>query len=116
MTGNVAVGVNGSPESVAAVRWAAREAALRAVALRIIHVREWRVPPERLEHVAAWGSTRDGPVPPERSREYEELLQQAARVAEQAEPGLAVVAEELAGEGLAHRALLAELETPGKDP
>ncbi|MFF9689442.1 universal stress protein [Streptomyces sp. NPDC014623] len=113
MTGNVAVGANGSPESLAAVRWAAREAALRAVALRIIHVQEWPVPPERLEHVAAWGSTREGPVPPERSRQYEELLQRAAGVAEQAEPGLAIVAEELVGEGLAHRALLAELETPG---
>ncbi|MET8172238.1 universal stress protein [Streptomyces clavifer] len=113
MTGNVAVGVNGSAESFAAVRWAAREAALRAVPLRILHVREWPVPPERLEHVAAWGSTREGPVPPERSRQYGELLQQAAGVAEEAEPGLAVVAEELAGEGRAHRALLAELETPG---
>lgn len=114
MTGTVAVGVNESPESVAAVRWAAREAALRAVALRIIHVQEWPVSPERLEHVAAWGSTREGPVPPERSRQYEELLQQAAGVAEQAEPGLAVVAQELVGEeGLAPEALLAELATPG---
>ncbi|WP_103516728.1 universal stress protein [Streptomyces sp. SM10] len=113
MTGNVAVGVNGSPESVAAVRWAAREAALRGVSLRVIHVQERPVPPERLEHVAEWSSTPEGPVPPERSRQYEDLLQQAAGVAEQAEPGLAVVAEELVGEGLAPRALLAELETPG---
>lgn len=38
----VAVGVDGSPESLAAAEWAADEAALRGLALRIVYAREWR--------------------------------------------------------------------------
>ncbi|MEU7496451.1 universal stress protein [Streptomyces griseofuscus] len=40
MTRTVAAGLDGSPESRAAVEWAAREAALRDLPLRILHVRE----------------------------------------------------------------------------
>ncbi|GLX53090.1 hypothetical protein Shyhy01_60400 [Streptomyces hygroscopicus subsp. hygroscopicus] len=40
MTRTVTAGLDGSPESRAAVEWAAREAALRDLPLRILHVRE----------------------------------------------------------------------------
>ncbi|QNS02981.1 universal stress protein [Streptomyces xanthii] len=40
MTAQVTVGLDGSPESVAAARWAAREAVLREVPLRLAHVVE----------------------------------------------------------------------------
>ncbi|MFM9373199.1 universal stress protein [Streptomyces sp. Da 82-17] len=41
MTAQVTVGVDGSQESLAAARWAAREAVLREVPLRLVHVEEW---------------------------------------------------------------------------
>ncbi|MFE9634104.1 universal stress protein [Streptomyces sp. NPDC006463] len=41
MTAQVMVGVNGSPESLAAVAWAAHEAALRHVPLCLLHVEDW---------------------------------------------------------------------------
>ncbi|MCQ4084808.1 universal stress protein [Streptomyces sp. RB6PN25] len=37
----VSVGLNGSPESVAAAHWAAREARLRGVPLRLVYAWEW---------------------------------------------------------------------------
>jgi nucleotide-binding universal stress UspA family protein len=40
----ILVGVDGSPASVAAVRWAAREAQLRGMWIHVVHVREQRVP------------------------------------------------------------------------
>jgi nucleotide-binding universal stress UspA family protein len=36
----IVVGVNGSPESVAALRWACREASLRGAEVHVVHVRE----------------------------------------------------------------------------
>ncbi len=41
MKHHVTVGVNGSPESRAATRWGAREAALRQVPLRLVHAVDW---------------------------------------------------------------------------
>ncbi|MEU8677751.1 universal stress protein [Streptomyces sp. NPDC048560] len=46
MSGFVTVGLDGSPESLAATEWAAREAELRGLPLRIVYVREWPVTPE----------------------------------------------------------------------
>jgi nucleotide-binding universal stress UspA family protein len=43
-TGRILVGVDGSPASVAAVRWAAREAQLRGMRVHVVHVRDRRVP------------------------------------------------------------------------
>lgn len=40
----VAVGVDGSPESLAAADWAAREAVLRGLPLRIVHALELSTP------------------------------------------------------------------------
>lgn len=42
MSGRVVVGVDGSDESVAALRWALREASLRGASLRVLHA--WAYP------------------------------------------------------------------------
>ncbi|MDK0517858.1 universal stress protein [Streptomyces sp. ML-6] len=46
MTAQVTVGLDGSDESLAAARWAAGEAVLREVPLRLVHVEEWPNTPE----------------------------------------------------------------------
>lgn len=46
MTAQVTVGLDGSEESLAAVGWAAPEAVLREVPLRLVHVEEWPNTPE----------------------------------------------------------------------
>jgi nucleotide-binding universal stress UspA family protein len=43
-TGRILVGIDGSPASVAAVRWAGREAQLRGMQVHVIHVRDRRLP------------------------------------------------------------------------
>ncbi|MER5972295.1 universal stress protein [Streptomyces sp. NPDC002055] len=42
MTRGIVAGVDGSPESLAAAEWAGREAALRALPLRIVHAWIWQ--------------------------------------------------------------------------
>ncbi|MBT2368981.1 universal stress protein [Streptomyces sp. ISL-10] len=44
MTGHVTVGLDNSPESLAAAHWAARDAALRGADLLLVHVEEWPLP------------------------------------------------------------------------
>ncbi|CAM5262713.1 universal stress protein [Streptomyces narbonensis] len=46
MTAQVTVGLDGSAESLAAARWAAAQAVLREVPLRLVHVEEWPSLPE----------------------------------------------------------------------
>ncbi|MFF3608899.1 universal stress protein [Streptomyces sp. NPDC002463] len=46
MTAQVTVGLDGSEESLAATGWAASEALLREVPLRLVHVEEWPNTPE----------------------------------------------------------------------
>ncbi|MGW1010340.1 universal stress protein [Streptomyces termitum] len=46
MTAQVTVGLDGSEESLVAAGWAAGEAALREVPLRLVHVEEWPNTPE----------------------------------------------------------------------
>ncbi|MFJ8160077.1 universal stress protein [Streptomyces sp. NPDC096136] len=45
MNSHVAVGVDGSAEGRAAARWAAQEAVLRRVALRLVHAVDWPLDP-----------------------------------------------------------------------
>ncbi|MER5928747.1 universal stress protein [Streptomyces sp. NPDC002054] len=45
MKSHVTVGVDGSPESRAAARWAAQEAVLRQVPLRLVHAVDWPLDP-----------------------------------------------------------------------
>ncbi|WP_046776726.1 universal stress protein [Streptomyces yangpuensis] len=45
MKNHVTVGVDGSDESLAAARWAAREALLRQVPLRLVHAVDWLLDP-----------------------------------------------------------------------
>ncbi|MCX5230397.1 universal stress protein [Streptomyces sp. NBC_00233] len=46
MTAQVTVGLDGSDESLTAARWAATQAVLREVPLRLVHVQEWPNTPE----------------------------------------------------------------------
>ena len=41
-TGRILVGTDGSPASVAAVRWAGREAQLRGMRVHVVYVRDMR--------------------------------------------------------------------------
>ncbi|WP_327365570.1 universal stress protein [Streptomyces sp. NBC_01217] len=45
MDQRIVVGLDGSPESVAATHWAAREALLRGLPLHLVHAEEWSSPP-----------------------------------------------------------------------
>ncbi|MGW5418666.1 universal stress protein [Streptomyces sp. NPDC003943] len=46
MTAQVTIGLDGSEESITAAHWATREAVLREVPLRLVHVGEWPDAPE----------------------------------------------------------------------
>ncbi|MFI6785930.1 universal stress protein [Nonomuraea sp. NPDC050383] len=76
----IVVGTDGSDLAVAAVRWAARDAARRALPLRIVHVvdhRPYGVPaPDQADPGVSAG---------------ERMLRQAAGAAGECEPGVAVV-------------------------
>ncbi|MGW0752493.1 universal stress protein [Streptomyces sp. NPDC002587] len=80
MNGLVAVGLDGSAESVAAAHWAAREALLRGVPLRLVHAEEWSSPLD-ITPVASAGM---------RSRWAEALLRDAADELRERHPALAV--------------------------
>ncbi|GAA2961481.1 universal stress protein [Streptomyces argenteolus] len=97
MTGTVAVGMDGSPESFTAVEWAAREAVLRELPVHVVHVRE---SPE----VAV-----PAPLPPKDER----LLREASRGAGSGRPGMAVHTGRLIAHHLAG-ALPARAGTPGE--
>ncbi|OCC11058.1 universal stress protein [Streptomyces sp. PTY087I2] len=86
MTRHVTVGLDESPESRAAAQWAAREAALRGAALRLIHVEEWPITPEM-------------PLTSTQSlvERYETLLRETADRARRDRPGLEVTTELVQG-------------------
>ncbi|MEU5518547.1 universal stress protein, partial [Streptomyces griseoaurantiacus] len=54
MPRTIAVGLDGSPESRAAARWAAREAALRGAVVKLVHV--WQPVPEPMAQAPLLGA------------------------------------------------------------
>ncbi|QNS02318.1 universal stress protein [Streptomyces xanthii] len=86
MTAQVTVGVDGSAESLAAARWAAREAVVREVPLRLVCVEEWPGTPEM-------------PLPYARTvaERTDVLLRDEAARARRRHPGLEVFTEQARG-------------------
>ncbi|MEV6025852.1 universal stress protein [Streptomyces sp. NPDC052036] len=101
MTRPVTVGVDGSPESVAAAAWAAREAVRRDLPLRIVHTWQWQsydlAPTADRDAQAEWAR---------------QLAQEARATIVERHPGLTVTAEAVEGgsvETLVAEAAAAEL-------
>ncbi|MER6571823.1 universal stress protein [Streptomyces sp. NPDC001093] len=88
MSGTVTAGIDGSPESRAAAEWAAREALLRGVPLKIVYVRE---PVPRC--------LAENPLPaPERYQHWaDQMMRECAEVIQLCHPGITVVIEQLTG-------------------
>ncbi|ALO12497.1 UspA domain-containing protein [Streptomyces venezuelae] len=86
MTAQVTVGLDGSDESLAAARWAATQAVLREVPLRLVHVEEW---PNAPEVPLAYARTLD-----ERT---ERLMRDETERARKSHPDLEVVTEHARG-------------------
>ncbi|WP_103511543.1 universal stress protein [Streptomyces sp. SM13] len=86
MTRHVTVGLDESPEGLAAARWAAHEAALRGVPLHLVHVEEWPFTPEIPQTFTHSLVER-----------YEALLRDTADRARRDHPGLKVTTELVQG-------------------
>lgn len=81
----VTAGLNGSPESVASAHWAAREAQLRGLSLRLVYAWEWL--PEHLP-----------PTPPEPGLEQhwpDRMMGEAAKDIESRHPRLKVTVDQI---------------------
>ncbi|MFB6562790.1 universal stress protein [Streptomyces sp. NPDC056400] len=86
MDHHVTVGLDGSPESGAAARWAAREAELRDAELHLVHAEEWAVPvgvPEAAANVRRGWS--------------EALVREAADALHRVHPDLAITTHSIDG-------------------
>ncbi|MEV6113124.1 universal stress protein [Streptomyces sp. NPDC052109] len=89
MTPTVTVGLDGSSESRAAAEWAAREAALRGLPLKVVHVRE--PVPVRVGHARPLGG--------ESRRQWaEEVPREAAEGLRLRHPGIEVITDRLTGD------------------
>jgi nucleotide-binding universal stress UspA family protein len=88
MTRTVTVGLDGSPESRAAAEWAAREAALRGLPLKIVHV--WQPVPQPVAQAPLIGGET-------RQRWTEEVAREAAEGLRLRHPGVEVVTDRLTG-------------------
>ncbi|MFC8276659.1 universal stress protein [Streptomyces sp. NPDC057271] len=82
----VTVGVDGSPESIAAAEWAAHESELRGAPLLIVHADEW-----------AGAANSRGVGPGARYRRADELLAEAAEAVRRRHPALEIDTRQLAG-------------------
>ncbi|MCQ1581110.1 universal stress protein [Streptomyces parvus] len=89
MTRHVTVGLDESPEGLAAARWAAREAMLRDAPLHLVHVEEWPVTPEIPQTFTQTLVER-----------YEALLRDTADQARRHHPGLEVTTELVQGRAI----------------
>ncbi|MER6073380.1 universal stress protein [Streptomyces sp. NPDC001817] len=88
MNRTVTVGLDGSPESRAAAEWAAREAALCGLPLKIVHV--WEPVPEPVTQAPLLGGET-------RQHWTEEVPREAAEGLRLRHPGLEVVTDRLTG-------------------
>ncbi|WP_103535640.1 universal stress protein [Streptomyces sp. SM11] len=86
MTRHVTVGLDESPEGIAAAHWAAREAALRGTRWHLVHVEEWPVTPEIPQTFTESLVER-----------YEALLRDTADRARRDHPGLEVTTDLVQG-------------------
>lgn len=88
MPRTVTVGLDGSPESQAAAEWAAREAKLRGLSLRLIHV--WEPVPEPMAQAPLLGA--------ETQQHWSEKVpRESAEGLRLRHPGVEVTAEQLSG-------------------
>ncbi|MGW5699332.1 universal stress protein, partial [Streptomyces asiaticus] len=64
MPGTVTIGLDGSPESLAAADWAAREAQRRGLPLRLVHALDWHsftyAPLTGVESLTQWAERLPG--------------------------------------------------------
>ncbi|MFI9803218.1 universal stress protein [Streptomyces sp. NPDC052301] len=89
MPRTVTVGLDGSPESRAAAEWAAREARLRGLPLRLLHV--WEPAPAPVARAPLLGA--------ETLRQWlENVTREAAEGLRLSHPGVEVVTEQVAGD------------------
>ncbi|MFG2309211.1 universal stress protein [Streptomyces sp. NPDC048566] len=88
MLRTVTVGLDGSPESRAAAEWAAREAKLRGLPLKVVHV--WEPVPEPMEQAPLLGA--------ETHQHWTERIPREAREGLRLRhPGVEVISEQLSG-------------------
>ncbi|GAA1784318.1 universal stress protein [Luedemannella flava] len=100
---NVVVGVDGSEHGRAALRWAAREAALRGIELQVVHAYDWRVPGAIAQAGAAFA---------EAMREAaEEVVRLAVAEAREAAPDVQVRGMTVLGSPAAKLAAVAQPDT-----
>ncbi|MFE7896893.1 universal stress protein [Streptomyces sp. NPDC057424] len=88
MSRTITVGLDGSPESRAAAEWAAREAKLRGLALRLLHV--WEPVPEPIARAPLPGAETH-------QNRSERIPRETAEGLRLRHPGVEVTAEHLAG-------------------
>jgi len=83
MSRTVTVGLDGSPESLAAAEWAAREAELRGLPLRLVHAWDWQPYAE--------------PVPDDTKHQHwaQRVLREALERLRRAHPGLVITSEQV---------------------
>lgn len=90
MTPAVTVGLDGSPESLAAVDWAAREALRRSATLRLVHAGD--------QHPYGYVPFAGEAVPPPDADRSASMLREVRASVTSRHPGLRVVADQVAGQ------------------
>ena len=89
MVRSVVAGLDGSPESRAAAEWAAREAKVRGLPLKVVHV--WEPVPEPMAEAPVLGG--------ETQQHWSERIpRETARGLEERHPGIEVIAEQRTGQ------------------
>ncbi|ULR49152.1 universal stress protein [Streptomyces deccanensis] len=91
----VTVGIDGSRESLAAAEWAAREARLRALPLRLLNV--WEMVPEPMGRAPALGAEADAGAETVAEPGVGKVLREAADGIRLRHPGVDVRVEQLTG-------------------